>query len=143
MSIIKPLYQNIFVAGQLQAGDFSELATQGIKIIINNRPDGEELGQLSHETALTLAADNGMEYHYLPMANGQPMPSNLIADFKAIVDATDTPILAHCRSGMRSSFIWALGQVGAGNISVDDAITAAKGAGIPLDSVRNVLEQHA
>ena len=43
---MKHLYENIYVAGQLLADDFAELAQAGIKVVINNRPDNEEAGQL-------------------------------------------------------------------------------------------------
>ena len=137
---MKNLYENLFVAGQLQSNDFAELAAAGIKVIINNRPDNEEPGQLDHEAAAELASENNISYHYLPMANGQPLPPSLVADFKAVLDNSDDKILAHCRSGMRSSFLWALGQIADGNVTVDQAITAAAAAGIPLHNARTALE---
>ena len=137
---MKQLFDNIYVAGQINPADFAAIAESGIKVIINNRPDNEEPGQLSAQAAQALAAEHGMQYHYLPMANGQPMPESLVADFKAIIDQTNEPILTHCRSGMRSSFIWALGQIPEGNVSVDEAIEAAQSAGIPLANARAILE---
>lgn len=137
---MKQLYKNIFVGGQIVASDFAAMAKVGIKVIINNRPDGEEPGQFSAEQAKALASEHGIEYHYLPMANGQPLPATLVDDFKAVVNGTDEPILAHCRSGMRSSFLWALGQIPDGTISVDQAIEAAQAAGIPLGNARGALE---
>ncbi|GHA01927.1 hypothetical protein GCM10008090_08930 [Arenicella chitinivorans] len=137
---MKHLHQNIHVGGQITAQDFDALAQAGIKVIINNRPDGEEPGQLSHADATKLAEERGMEYHYLPMANGQPLPESTVHDFKEVLDATTDPIFIHCRSGMRSTVIWALGQIPAGSITVDEAISKAKDAGIPLDNVRAMLE---
>ena len=137
---MKHLHDKLFIAGQLKISDFEELKNAGIKIIINNRPDNEEPGQMSSDDAAKLAIEHGMEYHYLPMANGQPMPENLVNDFKTVLQNADDKVLAHCRSGMRSSFIWALGKIADGNISVDQAIEAAAAAGIPLNNARAVLE---
>lgn len=137
---MKKLFKNIFVAGQIAPNDFAQMAEAGIKIVINNRPDGEEPDQLTAEQAAQLAEQHGIEYHYLPMANGQPLPPTLVDDFKAVVNGTEEPILAHCRSGMRSSFLWALGQIPDGVVSVDEAIDAAQAAGIPLGNARAVLE---
>ena len=120
--------------------DFESLKDAGISTIINNRPDNEEAGQFSSDDAAKLAAEYRINYHYLPMANGQSMPPSLVEDFKAIVDAADGEVLAHCRSGMRSSFIWALGAIPAGTVSVDEAIEKAHAAGIPLGNARAVLE---
>lgn len=138
---MKPLHKNLYVAGQITADQFPEFAAAGIKVIINNRPDNEEAGQLDHTTARELAEQHGMIYHYLPMANGQPMPPTLVEDFRNIVDQSGDKILAHCRSGMRTSFIWALGQIAAGRITPDQAITAAQSAGVPLHNARAALEQ--
>ncbi len=137
---MKLLHNHLYVAGQITAHDFKSLKTAGIETIINNRPDNEEAGQLSASEAAKLAAENGIAYHYLPMVNGQPLPPTLVEDFKRIVESTDGAILAHCRSGMRSSFIWALGQIPDGTISVDEAIAKAQAAGIPLGNARAVLE---
>ena len=137
---MKNLHEKIYVAGQLKATDFESLSASGIKTIINNRPDDEEPGQLSSKDAAKLAEENGMAYHYLPMVNGQPLAFNMVEDFKGIIDSSDGKILAHCRSGMRSTFIWALGQIPSGNISVDHAIEKAQAVGIPLDNARTVLE---
>lgn len=140
---MKHLHNNLHVAGQLQEVDFRLLAEQGVKVIINNRPDDEEAGQLNHPQAKALAEELGMSYHYLPMANGQPLPADLVENFKHVLQNSEGPILAHCRSGMRSSFIWALGEVADGNITVDDAIAAAQGAGIPLQNAKSALESVA
>jgi len=137
---MKQLFENIFVASQITAHDFPAIAQAGIKTIINNRPDNEEPGQLSSNEAQALAQQYDINYHYLPMVNGQPLAETLVSDFKAITDSTDEPILTHCRSGMRSSFLWALGQIPTGQITVDQAIDAAQNAGIPLANARTVLE---
>ena len=137
---MKKLTQNIYVSGQISSNDFAQMRNSGIKAIINNRPDGEEPGQLSAAEAAKLADEHNMDYHYLPMVNGQPLETSLVEDFKSIIDANDVPILTHCRSGMRSTFIWALGQIQAGTITVDDAINSAQAAGIPLSNARPALE---
>jgi len=137
---MKLLHNHIYVAGQINAHDFEALKTAGIKTIINNRPDNEEEGQLNSSEAAKLAGENGIAYHYLPMVNGQPLPPTLVEDFKKIIESNDGAILAHCRSGMRSSFIWALGQIPDGTISVNEAIEKAQAAGIPLGNARAVLE---
>ncbi len=137
---MKNLHDNLFVAGQINASDFLKFKEAGVTTIINNRPDGEEVEQLSAAQAEELAKKHGINYHYLPMANGQPLPPNLIEEFKSIVAASDGKILAHCRSGMRSSFIWALGAIPDSKVTVDEAIEAAQKAGIPLQNARAVLE---
>jgi sulfide:quinone oxidoreductase len=137
---MKQLHDNLYVGGQIGPQDFITIKEAGITTIINNRPDHEEPGQLTSEDAKKMAAEHDITYHYLPMANGQPLPASLVGDFKAALESADNGVLAHCRSGMRSSFLWALGQIPTGTISVDEAINKAQNAGIPLGNARAVLE---
>lgn len=137
---MKHLHQNLYVGGQINPTDFALIKEAGITTIINNRPDNEEPGQLNSDQAKELANEHGIRYHYLPMANGQPLPPTLVEDFKLALDSTNEGVLAHCRSGMRSSFLWALGQIPTGSVSVDEAIEKAQQAGIPLGNARAMLE---
>ena len=137
---MKKLYNSLFVSAQISLEDIEAIADAGIKTIINNRPDNEEPGQLTQQQASERAEALGINYVYLPMANGQPMPLSLVDDFKKVLDSTQDPVLAHCRSGMRSSIIWGLGQIASKSLSVDEVIEAAQGANIPLANFRHVLE---
>jgi len=73
-----PITDSFLVQGQLSADDFATAKAAGITLIINNRPDAEEPGILSVLDATKLAQENGMTYIHLPMANGQPLPDDLI-----------------------------------------------------------------
>ena len=138
---MKQIDENLLVTGQLQTSDFHLAAEQGVTDIINNRPDGEEPNQLDSHFARALAEQLGMSYHYLPMCNGQPLPENIVEDFADLVRNAQGVALAHCRSGTRSSFLWAMGKVASGELTVDEAIAAAAGAGVNLGNSRPVLEQ--
>jgi uncharacterized protein (TIGR01244 family) len=133
----------LLVAGQLQTSDFHLAVERGVTAIINNRPDGEEASQLDSHFARALAEQLGMSYHYLPMHNGQPLPENIVEEFSKLVNEADGLVLAHCRSGTRTSFLWAMGKVADGNISVDEAIAAARAAGVNIAGSRQALEQAA
>ena len=137
---MKKINDQLYLAGQISLSDLDSFVEAGIKTIINNRPDNEEPGQLAAEDVRSAAEDLGIEYHHLPMVNGQPLPDTLVSDFKAALENSKGPVLAHCRSGMRSSFLWALGQIPTGSVTVDQAIDAAQAVGIPLGNARQALE---
>jgi len=137
---MKKISDNFYLAAQIGPNDLPAYQEAGIKTIINNRPDNEEPGQISAADMAAAAKEYGIDYHYLPMVNGQPLPPTLVDDFKTVLDNSNTPVLAHCRSGMRSSFLWALGQIPTGSISVDEAIDAVQAVGIPLGNARAALE---
>jgi len=96
-------------AGQLQAQDMAALAAHGIRTVINNRPDGEGgPDQPLSEDIESAARAAGMDYHYIPVISGQVTTEQVHAMADAVA-AAKTPVLAFCRSGARSTNLWAMG----------------------------------
>ncbi|MEQ8967126.1 MAG: TIGR01244 family sulfur transferase [Azospirillaceae bacterium] len=142
MATLTALEDGFYVGPQLTESDFDDLAAKGIKTVINNRPDGEEAGQLSAERAAELAGEHGIAYHYIPMTSESLTPE-VIETFRNAVDESERPILAHCRSGTRSCVLWSITQAGAGERSVDEIVRCAADGGYDMSSVRPVLEAFA
>ncbi len=107
MNIVK-LTDNVAVSAQITPEDVAEIAAAGFKVLINNRPDGEELDQPTSAAMAAAAQAAGMEYHHMPVtASGFPGP-----DFDAMSDLLDDParpVLAFCRSGTRCANMWVAG----------------------------------
>ena len=137
------LDDNFFIAGQLNAKDFATAKDNDISLIINNRPDGEEIGILPVAEAQQLAEKHNMQYLHLPMANGQPLPEDLIpamATALAEQEAANGKVLAHCRTGTRSSFLWGMIQIMKGEKSAEQIIQLGAQAGINLAGFAPVLQ---
>ena len=137
------LDNNFFIAGQLNAKDFATAQNNDISLIINNRPDGEEIGILSVAEAQQLAEQHNMQYLHLPMANGQPLPEDLIpamATALAEQEAANGKVLAHCRTGTRSSFLWGMIQIMKGEKNAEQIIQLGAQAGINLAGFAPVLQ---
>ena len=101
------LSDRVFVCGQVQAEAMSMLADQGFGTIICNRPNGEEPNQPTAETIQKSAEAAGMTFFFVPFNPSRPDP-NMVSDFaEAIQQAAEGKILAYCRSGQRSSRLWA------------------------------------
>src|SRR5436853_7941258 len=94
-------------AGRLDQNDIAALADAGVKTIINNRPDGEDPGQLDAAAARRLAVARGIAYHHIPVTAASLSRADVDA-FAAVLAAASQPLVAHCRSGTRSSLLWAL-----------------------------------
>jgi uncharacterized protein (TIGR01244 family) len=127
------------VCGQISAADFPGFAGAGIKTILNNRPDGEAPDQLSSGEAASLAARYQIAYQHLPMTM-PTLNSQLVEEFALALETLPSPILAHCRSGTRSTMLWALARVSTGKYSADTAIHMASAAGYDIEGLRPVLE---
>lgn len=104
MKIVK-LTETVAVAAQIAPEDVTAIAAAGYKVLINNRPDGEEGTQPTGAMIAAAAQAAGMEYHYMPVtAMSFPGP-----DFDAMSDLLDDParpVLAFCRSGTRCANLW-------------------------------------
>jgi len=94
---IKKLNDNFSVSPQVWLADFAELARQGFKSIINNRPDDETADQPSSEAIREAASVAGLEYRHVPVIPGKLAPAD-VADFIA------------ARSGKRAATLWALSE---------------------------------
>ena len=66
MPPLMELAPGLSAAGALTRDDIEALAAAGVKTIINNRPDGEDPGQLPAGEARRLAAAHGIAYHHIP-----------------------------------------------------------------------------
>ncbi len=121
----------VMVSPQIAADDFAALARAGVRAVINNRPDGEEPGQLSSAEATNLAAENGLAYHHIPIT-AATLSDAAVTAFRQDVAAAGGEVLAYCRSGTRSATLWALGAILAGEISREEALALGRANGLDL-----------
>lgn len=124
MPALMNLAPGLTAAGALSREDIEALATSGVKTIINNRPDNEDPGQLSADEASKLCAARGIAYHHIPFVNAT-LTGDHIDAFEKVLASGSQPMVAHCRSGTRSTMIWALTRVRQGD---DPAALVALGA---------------
>ncbi|HCY56454.1 MAG TPA: TIGR01244 family phosphatase [Oceanicaulis sp.] len=107
----KTLTPTISVAGQLSADEIRALAAEGYTTVICNRPDGEEPGQPPLSELQAAAHESGLAFHHIPVSGGQ-FPESAIAAFGEAVNTANGKVMAYCRSGTRSTCLWALSQAG-------------------------------
>jgi uncharacterized protein (TIGR01244 family) len=107
--MIRQLDERTMVSGQIAPHEVAGLAEQGITVLVNNRPDGEEEGQPFAAEIEEAAAQAGIRYHFVPIIRGIG-PADVEEMQKALREAGDGKILAFCRSGARSAFTLAVAQ---------------------------------
>ena len=101
--------------------DFMDLARNGVKLVINNRPDGEAPGQPSASESEQAALRAGIAYRHIPVRFAT-LAADEIDRFGEAVAASDGPVHVHCASGARSANLWALSQIRRGAMTRGDAI---------------------
>lgn len=132
MAQIVQLDDKLFVAGQIQPEDIAEIAKLGIKTIVNNRPDGEDPAAQPYALEIeAVARPLGIEVINIPFT-AQTLTSAEVAEFMDVLEARGAePMLAFCRSGTRSSMVWAAAKIGQG-APVDEVVDKAANAGYDL-----------
>lgn len=137
---LRHLAPDFAVAPQIDPADLAEAAKLGFRVLIDNRPDEEVEAPLQGAAMAAAAAAAGMSYHYLPYYPGA-LTQDLVEAFEALMDQIEGPVLAYCRSGTRSSHLWALWQ--AGKRPVDEIVAAAAEAGYDHSGLVPLLQMRA
>lgn len=100
----RPLSPTFAVAAQITAQDVAILKDMGFKTIINNRPDDEEASQPTAAQIEKAATGQGLAYAHIPVTTY--LSEDNISATHAALQNLPTPILAYCRSGTRSTYLW-------------------------------------
>jgi len=124
--MIRQLDDRTLVSGQIAPHEVAGLAEQGVTVLVNNRPDGEEDGQPFASDIEDAAAQAGIAYHFIPIIRGIG-PAEIEEMQKAWRQAEGGKLLAFCRSGKRSAFACALvhREEGASSEEVHQRLTEA------------------
>lgn len=141
MEKITYLTPHFAVTAELAPADFAAAAGLGFKAIISNLPDGEGAGQLTARDEAGHAWRAGLRFAHVPSSKLDLMTDVVVEDMAAAVRRLDGPILAHCKSGVRSAIIWAAAS--ARTQPVDCVLAALAGAGFDLEFLRDDLEAQA
>ena len=107
--MIRQLDDHVMVSGQVAPHEVAGLAEQGVTVLVNNRPDGEEAGQPLAGDIEEAAAAAGIAYRFVPIIRGIG-PADVEVMQEALREAEGGKLLAFCRSGTRSALALALAQ---------------------------------
>lgn len=130
---MKKLSPRFFVSEQIKTADLGVASAQGIKTIINNRPDNEAQGQPKAADLAAVAAELGMQFVNIPVVAGRLTDEN-IDQFELANRSLQGPILMYCRTGTRSTCLWALNE--AKTLDVNAVMATAAQAGYDLTAMR-------
>lgn len=133
MTDFRRVTDNLSVSPQIQPADVATAAAQGFRLIINNRPDGEEPGQPAAAQIEAAAKAAGLAYVYIPVRGG-PTPQQ-VEEVRQAVATADGPVLAFCRSGTRSIITWSIGQATSGQAAPSELVQLGRQAGYDLAGV--------
>jgi uncharacterized protein (TIGR01244 family) len=135
---LKRINDRVSVSPQIQPGDVSAIKAAGFTTIVNNRPDGEAPDQPTGAEVKAAVEAAGLTYVEIPLGR-EGVSRRLVDDTIAALEASAGPVLCYCRSGTRSTTLWALSQ--AGKVPAEEIIAAAAQAGYDVSHLAGHLSQ--
>lgn len=132
---------HVLVSPQIGVAEVSRAAALGIGLIINNRPEDESPDQTSGSEIEAAARAAGIAYVAIPVTHAGFSEPQVSAMATALGNA-GVPVLAYCRSGTRSTLLWALAEASRGADPGHLARQAAD-AGYDVSSIAPLLDMLA
>jgi sulfide:quinone oxidoreductase len=101
---INQLHKKLSISDQITTEDVAVLAKKGVTLLINNRPDNEEINQPSSAEIAQAAEKLAIAYIYLPMKNREVSEQTLNNFMQLNIDNYHSHLF--CRTGTRSKILW-------------------------------------
>ena len=130
--MLNKIIEDYVVSDQITEEDIEQLKEAGFKTIFCNRPDNEEQNQVTVKSIQDKTIESGLNFIHQPVIGGQ-ISQNDIDEFSDYYDDAEKPIFAYCRTGTRSSMLWALSE--SGKRSKDEILQLTSSAGYDLSNL--------
>ena len=135
--MIRQLDEKVLISSQIAPQEIAGLAAQGVTLLVNNRPDGEEPGQPLASEIEAAAESAGIDYRFVPIIRGIG-PADVEAMQEALRDGQSGKLLAFCRTGTRSALALALAKREEG-ASLEEVVSQLSQAGVDHGPIAHLL----
>lgn len=137
--IIKSINEDIYISGQITLDMMQGLKKNRIDLLINNRPDHEDINQLKSKDIKNLASSLDIKYYNIPFSgsNVQLEQIHYLAD---LLKNNDKKTLIYCKSGARSALIWGLSSVIYLGFNMSDVMDDISNLGYDSSIFPNMVE---
>lgn len=138
MTEFKRVTDTFFASPQIAPEDVARAKQEDVTLIVNNRPDDEGPDQPSGASIEEAARAAGIAYVAIPVSSsGFSLPQ--VEAMTEALESAKGKVLGFCRSGTRSTLLWALSQAKQGRDPEEIASDAA-GAGYNVAPVRPTMD---
>lgn len=133
------LTDKIAVAPQISPEDVARAKAEGFALIINNRPDDEAPGQPAGAEIAAAAAAAGLGYAAIPVDH-TGLTMEKATEMARLLHEAPGPVLAYCRSGTRSTNLWAVAEAMNGG-DPEGLVGAAANGGYDISGLLPALQK--
>ena len=139
--MFRKITDQFLASPQIAVSDLALAVQLGVTLVINNRPEGEADDQTPGPDMEAAVRAAGLDYCAIPITHAGFSAAQVEA-MKAALAGASGPVLAYCRSGTRSTLLWALAQASRGEDPDTIAEQAARG-GYDISPVRAIVDMLA
>jgi uncharacterized protein (TIGR01244 family) len=139
--MFRKVTDSFYASPQIAEHDLAEAVQLGVRLVINNRPEGESEDQTPGPAIEQAARAAGMDYVAIPVTHAGFSETQVRAMASALA-GSEGPVLAYCRSGTRSTLLWSLAEASRGK-NPQKLTALAAGAGYDLSPVREMIDMLA
>lgn len=141
MADFRTLSDAVMASPQIELSEIASAKEAGVTVIVNNRPDGEDPAAPQSNEVEAAASEAGIAFTSIPIGHSG-FSEVQIDQMIAVLKEAEGKVLAYCRSGTRSTLLWALAQAKLG-MAPDDIAAAAMAAGYDVSPIRPMLDMLA
>ena len=138
MSQFRRLSDTMLASPQIAVADIAAAREEGVTLIVNNRPEGESADQTPGTEIEAAARAAGIDYLAIPIGHAGFSHPQVQRLAEALAKAKGQ-VLGYCRSGTRSTLLWALAQASRGE-DPEALAAAAASAGYNVSPVRPAMD---
>jgi uncharacterized protein (TIGR01244 family) len=137
----RQIVEGVYASPQIGLAEVELARAMGVSLIVNNRPEGESPDQVPGAEIEAAARAAGIGYVAIPVTHaGFSEPQ--VQAMAAALEGASGPVLAYCRSGTRSTLLWALAEASKG-ADPDELAAAAARAGYDVSPIRTLIDMLA
>jgi uncharacterized protein (TIGR01244 family) len=137
----RQIVEGVYASPQIGLAEVELARAMGVSLIVNNRPEGESPDQVPGAEIEAAAHAAGIGYVAIPVTHaGFSEPQ--VQAMAAALEGASGPVLAYCRSGTRSTLLWALAEASKG-ADPDELAAAAARAGYDVSPIRTLIDMLA
>ena len=111
MAAPRKINSDIWVGATPTAAMLAQLSRFGIKSVINNQQDSEEIRVLTSHECEAVAKALGMSYAHAVVEDRFTVSEDEVLRFRQAFEALPKPVFVYCRAGYRASLVWAMSQL--------------------------------
>jgi uncharacterized protein (TIGR01244 family) len=134
--MFRKVTDSVYASPQIGLDEVAEAKALGVTLVINNRPEGESDDQTPGSEIEAAARAAGLDYVAIPVTHAGFSEGQVQAMADALA-GNEGAVLAYCRSGTRSTLLWALAEASQGG-DPDTIAASAAGAGYDISPIRQI-----